>query len=554
MKKTIKNLILMLLIYIFLSPQLTEIYAIDISNINSNSIEDFSDINKINVIANRYINTVILQMENIDQAVYTIERGESENDLKVISEGNDNIIFIDSLDDENLNIYYRVTAYVDGIKIGQSDIINLASKEDSDKDGLPDDEEYIGGTDPYKADTDDDGLSDYEEIYIYKTNPLSKDTDNDNLTDFQELICNTDPLLKDTDGNGITDDLEDFDHDGRTNYEEFILGNDPLLSDSDFEKIKSKTDSLKYDSSRILKPTINNIKAFSKAMYSDNSILINSGDFYDSDKYLLQASNLSYLKTHEYAGKHVSELPFSNDEKELVTLLNDWTIINSVDSYNSTNEETKKNYGFGAIAIKKDNNIIISFEGSNYDDFVYDWIYTDGGNIVLGLPSVQLLSAYRFIAEVLSSTYFSIDCNLYITGHSLGAWLANKTSGVLLNPTDNNINKQIHKESINLVNSYVKSSSEIIKLNDQLKKCVTFASPGFTNSTKIELSDSLRLAKIFGYKYKADPVSKFGQSFGNVRWSNKGSFGVCHKLITYYNDWDKVFFNSDTSKYTDTSN
>ncbi|MBW6441266.1 hypothetical protein K0B03_04560, partial [Patescibacteria group bacterium] len=42
---------------------------------------------------------------------------------------------------------------------------------DSDKDGLFDDEENLYGTDINKADTDDDGLSDFLEIRNWKTNP-----------------------------------------------------------------------------------------------------------------------------------------------------------------------------------------------------------------------------------------------------------------------------------------------------------------------------------------------------------------------------------------------
>lgn len=55
-------------------------------------------------------------------------------------------------------------------------------------------------------DSDGDGLSDYEEVYIYNTNPLNSDTDEDKLSDYEEInIYGTDPLNPDTDEDGLTD-------------------------------------------------------------------------------------------------------------------------------------------------------------------------------------------------------------------------------------------------------------------------------------------------------------------------------------------------------------
>ena len=55
-------------------------------------------------------------------------------------------------------------------------------------------------------DSDQDGLTDYDEINIYHTNPDKADSDNDGLTDYQEVkIYHTDPNNPDTDGDGYTD-------------------------------------------------------------------------------------------------------------------------------------------------------------------------------------------------------------------------------------------------------------------------------------------------------------------------------------------------------------
>ncbi len=58
---------------------------------------------------------------------------------------------------------------------------------DSDDDGLTDDEEIVAGTNINIIDTDNDGLSDYEEVKIYKSNPLNADSDGDGYQDGQEI-------------------------------------------------------------------------------------------------------------------------------------------------------------------------------------------------------------------------------------------------------------------------------------------------------------------------------------------------------------------------------
>ena len=42
-------------------------------------------------------------------------------------------------------------------------------------------------------DTDKDGLTDYEEIYVYKTSPYIEDSDSDASSDYEEVVAGTDP-------------------------------------------------------------------------------------------------------------------------------------------------------------------------------------------------------------------------------------------------------------------------------------------------------------------------------------------------------------------------
>lgn len=60
------------------------------------------------------------------------------------------------------------------------------SASDQDLDGIPDSEEAKYQTSATSSDTDGDGLTDWQEIFIYKTNPLKADTDGDGKADGYE--------------------------------------------------------------------------------------------------------------------------------------------------------------------------------------------------------------------------------------------------------------------------------------------------------------------------------------------------------------------------------
>lgn len=63
----------------------------------------------------------------------------------------------------------------------------LASQDDFDGDGLSDKvEEWVLGTDPASSDTDNDGLSDGEEVGL-KADPTSADSDSDGIDDGDEV-------------------------------------------------------------------------------------------------------------------------------------------------------------------------------------------------------------------------------------------------------------------------------------------------------------------------------------------------------------------------------
>jgi OmpA family/Bacterial TSP3 repeat len=79
-------------------------------------------------------------------------------------------------------------------------------RQDSDGDGLADEEESMKGTDPFNRDSDRDGLFDHAEVVTCLTDPLNPDSDFDGLSDGEEVNKRkTNPLLRDTDKGGSDD-------------------------------------------------------------------------------------------------------------------------------------------------------------------------------------------------------------------------------------------------------------------------------------------------------------------------------------------------------------
>lgn len=95
-------------------------------------------------------------------------------------------------------------------------MVVIAVGTDTDGDGLEDVDELALGTDPAKADTDDDLINDGLEVNVTNTLPLDDDSDDDGLLDGNEDLdkdgtldaTETDPRASDTDLDGLTDGLE----------------------------------------------------------------------------------------------------------------------------------------------------------------------------------------------------------------------------------------------------------------------------------------------------------------------------------------------------------
>ena len=129
------------------------------------------------------------------------------------------------------------------------------SDVDEDGDGLSALEERQHGTKDDNPDTDADGLTDFQEIYVFMTNPLKADSDDNGISDghedadrdgldnLYELSNGLQPFNPDTDGDGLNDGEEiqqywtevlnvDTDGDGMTDGFEVAHHTNPLVPDS----------------------------------------------------------------------------------------------------------------------------------------------------------------------------------------------------------------------------------------------------------------------------------------------------------------------------------
>ncbi len=99
------------------------------------------------------------------------------------------------------------------------------------------------GTSAADADTDCDGLSDYDELNIYGTDPLQPDTDGDGLSDGWEVANQFDPNVHNV-GDGIAgnDPGDDPDGDGLTNSEEDDYGTSSSAADLNSDGIPDGRD------------------------------------------------------------------------------------------------------------------------------------------------------------------------------------------------------------------------------------------------------------------------------------------------------------------------
>jgi Leucine-rich repeat (LRR) protein len=210
---------------------------------------------------------------------------------------------------------------------------------DSDLDGLTDLQEQALGTNPNEADTDNDGLSDGEEVNTHSTSPTNSDSDSDGLSDYDEVLIGANPNATDSDLDGLTDSEEaeigtnlidsDSDADGLLDGEEVnIYLTDPLNSDSDSDSHIDSTDNCPTIANDQTDTDLDGIgdacEVVGSIVFTDANLAACVSEQYSNDTLISDVATLSchYKDINDASGiEHLTELTNLNlAYNNLVTL------------------------------------------------------------------------------------------------------------------------------------------------------------------------------------------------------------------------------------------
>lgn len=307
-------------------------------------------------------------------------------------------------------------------------------------------ERTAGDTIDYAIDTDQDGLPDYLEkqgirlgngVWIQGLDHTKADSDGDGLLDGEEIS----PKYIDENGG----------------Y--FVMYSHPLKVDTDRDHIpdgkESKERRMVYDV---------------------------------SERTLLNASLLAYSNMSGYIGQTIDQISIPTAQLKnnpyLKEELSGWTVINAIDG-------GWGRLGTGAVALKKGPYIIAGYRGTEWNSITEATLdVLADGLILLYNNNTQVPFAKKFAANIVMSHH---NVDIYITGHSLGGFLAQAVSYHFLE-------KQLHTAYGSLTSkgkALQKALQEKMLKYDYHKKGVTFNAAPFFYANYANKNSRHKLERLF---------------------------------------------------------
>lgn len=227
-----------------------------------------------------------------------------------------------------------------------------------------------------------------------------------------------------------------------------------------------------------------------------------------------------------------------------------WTIFDYGTEQTETGSKIKKILGidninfkgvFDAVTFKKGDNYVIAYRGTDYPDLL-EWLQ-DIGYAFEG-EHAEAAMAYKYAQDVYDAIPKNRNTKIYVTGHSLGAYLAqvggaaiiNKEAGIDVTTTSSKAYQNFadYKADFYKKNSYLEqvayfngmgvggvfvSNDFIRQVQNALVYLSTYSKNGVlsTSGRNLNYSNNVKSSgRLVSYEMDGDPISAIGFHYGEI--------------------------------------